>query len=471
MTVLLPKRKEQSPLKKVLIYFLSVFEILLKLLGVNKVSNTVTKQKKQPNNNQVVETEEDIESQPWFIEMRDRIRRELAEEAEQRKQARARKQKEEQEAEKAKKEKEAQERLQALAKEAEERRLKEEKEEKERKEAQERAKKAEEERLAREAEEMRQFREERARLLAQKAARAERRAAEEKAKREKEAQREKEEQERIAMTQKLLARQRELQAKLEREAAEEERRKQLAEKARQDRIRKEQEEKKAKELEEQENRERARQDLEIAENIQRSREEADRRKAAGIDKAIEIRDQRLAEVDRLAEEEKAKQRPIKVSLPNPRRTQSTTQGRRNSTNTAPIAIPDSPPSVATHQIRLEPEVLASPAPQPTVTESVTIRPQAAIAPSPPPPPIPPQQSRGPESAIPAQVVHISPETQLILQQMAMMARSIDNGQKEIIKLLKEQKESKLAKRKREDEAVKGEENFKKKLIDFISNNK
>jgi hypothetical protein len=227
-------------------------------------------------------------------------------------------------------------------------------------------------------------------------------------------------------------------------------------------------------LEEQEQRERARQDLEIAENIQRSREEADRRKAAGIDKAIEIRDQRLAEVERLAEEEKAKKKPARR-----RSTPAVTKASWNQfysgatrmgqlMQSAPISIPDSPPTVASNPIELE-----APTPQTTVTkitESVTIRPQA-VASGPPPPPIPPQQPRGPESAIPAQIIHISPDAQLILQQMAMMARSIDNGQKEIIKLLKEQKESKLAKRKREDEAVKGEENFKKKLIDFISNNK
>jgi hypothetical protein len=323
---------------------------------------------------------------------------------------------------KAKKEKEAQERLEALARETEERRLK---EEKERKEAEEKA------------------------------------------------QREKDEQERIALTQMLLARQRELQAQLEKETAEEERRKQLAEKARQDKLRKETEQQIARALEEQEQRERAKQDLEIAENIQRSREEADRRKAAGIHKAFEIRDQRLAEVERLAEEEKAKKKPARKPRKTPNKA-SWNQFYSGATRmgqlmqSAPISIPDSPPTVASNPIELE-----APTPQTTVTkitESVTIRPQA-VASGPPPPPIPPQQPRGPESAIPAQIIHISPDAQLILQQMAMMARSIDNGQKEIIKLLKEQKESKLAKRKREDEAVKGEENFKKKLIDFISNNK
>jgi hypothetical protein len=275
----------------------------------------------------------------------------------------------------------------------------------------------------------------------------ERRLREEKERKEAEekAQREKDEQERIALTQMLLARQRELQAQLEREAAEEERRKQLAEKARQDRLRKETEEQIARALEEQEKRQRARQDLEIAEDIQNTARKSTRKTPSFVKQNWnrQVFQRGSATMQQLMQP-------------------------------SPITIPDSPPSVD-NQIRPESTVPASPAPKPTVTritESVTIRPQAvATGPSTPPPPIPPQPSRGPESAIPAQIIHISPDAQLILQQMAMMARSIDNGQKEIIKLLKEQKESKLAKRKREDEAVKGEENFKKKLIDFISNNK
>jgi hypothetical protein len=222
-------------------------------------------------------------------------------------------------------------------------------------------------------------------------------------------------------------------------------------------------------LEQQEQRQRARQDLEVAENIQKSREETERRKAAGIDKAFEIRDQRLAEVERLAEEEeKAKKKPARK-----RSTPAVTKASWNQfysgatrmgqlMQSAPISIPDSPPTVASNPIELE-----APTPQTTVTkitESVTIRPQA-VASGPPPPPIPPQQPRGPESAIPAQIIHISPDAQLILQQMAMMARSIDNGQKEIVKGQTEI--IKLLKRKMDEEQDKREENMKK-LKEFVS---